>query len=190
MKNKKIYLLLICFFILNLCFFLQENNTIPNKQDDQGYINTVSTLSANVQIVDEWSRTWGGNYFDSGNAIALDSSDNIYIAGQTESFGAGSFDIFLVKYDGSGVQQWNRTWGGSADDYCYAIALDSSKNIYLTGSTYSFGAGSSDMCLVKLVEVSTKPSGPIILGYDLILLTSIICVILVILIKKRDKLYR
>ena len=149
MKNKKIYLLLICIFIINLFFFLQENNTIPFKQDNQDYINTISTLSANVQIVDEWSRIWGGSYFDCGCAVALDSLDNIYLAGYTNNFGAGNADMCMVKYNGSGVQQWNRTWGGGSSDRGRAIALDSSDNIYLAGKSESFGVGSTEMCLVK-----------------------------------------
>ncbi len=58
----------------------------------------------------------------------MDSSANIYLAGFTYSFGAGSGDIVLVKYKSSGEQQWYRTWGGidddRADDMDVAIKAD------------------------------------------------------------------
>lgn len=97
----------------------------------------------------QWHRIWGGNNRDSGRAIAIDSSDNIYIVGTTLSFGAGGRDMFLVKYDHFGVQQWNCTWGGSDWDWGFTIALDSLGYIFLAGSTSSFGAGSFDFCLIK-----------------------------------------
>ncbi|GAG83365.1 unnamed protein product, partial [marine sediment metagenome] len=97
----------------------------------------------------QWNLTWGGSDFDEGYALTVDNSDDVYLAGNTYGFGAGNSDLVLVKYDSLGMQQWNRTWGGSNYDYGNGIAVDSSDNIYLTGQTNSFGAGSSDMVLVK-----------------------------------------
>ncbi len=93
----------------------------------------------------QWYRTWGGSDGDAPKAITLDSSNNIYLAGYTFSYGAGGKDMSLVKYDSSGVFQWYRTWGGSGFDGANAIALDSSDNVYLAG----FGKGTRDMVLVK-----------------------------------------
>jgi hypothetical protein len=99
--------------------------------------------------VQQWNRTWGGSNEDGGLGVAADSSDNVYLAGRAKSFGAGNSDMVLVKYDSSGVQQWNHTWGGSNNDRVWGVAVDSSDNAYLTGRTYSFGAGDSDLVLVK-----------------------------------------
>jgi len=99
--------------------------------------------------VQQWNRTWGGIDRDYGVVPAVDSSDNVYVSGGTDSFGAGSWDAVLVKYDSSGVQQWYRTWGGSNEDNGRGVAVDSSDNVYLAGRTFNFGAGSSDMYLVK-----------------------------------------
>ena len=98
----------------------------------------------------QWNTTWGGSEDEYGNAIVLDSFENIYIAGDTRSFGAGLSDGLLVKYNGLGEQQWNTTWGGSGEDGFISITLDSSDNIFITGSTNSSGAGGRDMVLVKL----------------------------------------
>lgn len=93
--------------------------------------------------------TWGGSNTDKGYDISVDNSGNIYITGETMTFGAGDEDAFIVKYDSSGAQQWNRTWGGTSFDKGYDITLDNSGNIYITGSTYSFGVGNGDVFIVK-----------------------------------------
>ncbi len=97
----------------------------------------------------QWNKTWGGIYADYGKIIILDSSNNIYLAGETNSFGEGEYDIFLLKYDSSGVFQWNKTWGGSSYDWCGGIGLDSLNNIYIVGTTVNFGAGKKEIVLIK-----------------------------------------
>ncbi|MDH7499642.1 MAG: SBBP repeat-containing protein [candidate division NC10 bacterium] len=84
---------------------------------------------------------------DVGYGIALDSSGNIYVTGSTEgdldgNINAGLKDIFLVKYNSSGVRQWTRLLGTTADDVARGIAMDSSDEIYITGFTAgSLGGG-------------------------------------------------
>ncbi|MHA1698954.1 MAG: hypothetical protein ACTSWN_08965, partial [Promethearchaeota archaeon] len=63
-----------------------------------------------------WNRTWGGSDGDYGYSVWGDGS-YIYTCGYTYSFGAGSADLLLVKWDPDGNQVWNRTWGGSSSDY-------------------------------------------------------------------------
>jgi hypothetical protein len=108
--------------------------------------------------IQQWNRTWGGGEYDCGTEVALDSLDNVYLAGSTESFGVGGHDMVLVKYDGNGTQQWNCTWGGDDNDYSNGITVDSSDNIYLAGDTFSFGAGDFDMVLVKYSYTERLPS--------------------------------
>jgi outer membrane protein assembly factor BamB len=87
----------------------------------------------------QWNRTWGGPAEDGCRGIALDSSGNIYIVGYTASFGAGSYDAFIAEYDSDGTQLWNTTWGGANYDIASGADFDSSGNLYLVGTSYSFG---------------------------------------------------
>lgn len=103
--------------------------------------NTVGTLL--------WYITWGGEYADAGTGVAIDSENNIYLCGETGSFGSGGYDAFLAKYTSNGIQLWNTTWGGASDDEGFGVAVDSENNVYLSGYTQSFGAGSNDAFLVK-----------------------------------------
>ncbi len=104
-----------------------------------------------------WQRTWGGSKVDEAFAVAAYSSSNIYVAGSTASFGAGAKDALLLKFDSAGNLLWQRIWGGSANDTAHGLALDSSGNVYLTGFTNSWGAGSSDVFLLKF-----DPSGNLV----------------------------
>jgi len=148
MKNNKIYLV---GFILILYFssILQGTNIIISEQDDKDNNNVVPPLTLSNSVICEWNRTWGGGDYDTGYGVAVDSSGDVYLLGYTWSFGAGEYDMVLVKYDNSGMQQWNRTWGGDRDEHGYGVAVDSSSNAYIVGYTGSFGAGFYDMVLVK-----------------------------------------
>jgi uncharacterized delta-60 repeat protein len=101
----------------------------------------------------QWSKTWGGDGDDRANGVALDSSGNIYVVGETASTGftVGSSDQTLVKYNPSGIEQWSKTWGGDGSDQANTLALDSSGNIYVVGETNSSGltGGGDDQTLVK-----------------------------------------
>jgi uncharacterized delta-60 repeat protein len=132
----------------------------------------------------QWNTTWGGSGDDSGDSIVIDPINDIYLGGNTESFGAGGFDVVLVKFNSSGDLQWNSTWGGSGNEYAIEIEISLSNNIYITGKTNSYGVGGEDLVLIKYTGISySNPTGPI-LGYDLFLLLGAICIISAIIIER------
>lgn len=125
-------------------------------------------LSVSDSFSYEWLRTWGGAYssgdYDDpppfvGRSITLDSSNNIYIAGNVYYFPDsatfredGGSALFLVKYDSSGAQIWNLTRGGRYYDDFETLLLDSDGFIYLAGSSIDFFEGASELYLVKFDE--------------------------------------
>jgi hypothetical protein len=115
----------------------------------------VSLIKINTLGSHQWTRSWGGSDRDQPILIELNSEDDIYVAGRTESFGAGLYDIFLLKYNSTGDFQGDFIWGGTDMESLSGIALDSEDNIYVAGRTESFGAGNTDIFLLKLSEDSS-----------------------------------
>ena len=103
-----------------------------------------------------WNFTWGGINSDIARDLVLDTSNNIYIGGFTESFGAGSSDILSIKFDSSGIQQWNKTWGGVDYEECFGIKIDSSNNTYLTGQVNSFNAITTNAFILKYNDTGVE----------------------------------
>ncbi len=83
----------------------------------------------------QWNATYGG----SGNEIAYSllqtSDDGFVLAGYTTSYGAGAADIWVVKTDKNGTQQWNRTYGGKTDDIAYGLLQTPDGGFVLAGYT-------------------------------------------------------
>jgi len=82
-----------------------------------------------------WNQTWGV-LADSETCsdILVDSENNSYLTGYFTESGFGTFK-FLVKFDSSGNQLWNKTWDIQFQEYCLGIAADRNANLYLVGST-------------------------------------------------------
>jgi len=102
----------------------------------------------------KWMRNWGGvgNVYSYGHTLVIDSMDNIYVAGETNSMGVGGYDICVIKYNNTGHEQWYTLWGGLEDEYCKDMALDNEGNLYLIGYTKSFGATISDVLVIKYIS--------------------------------------
>lgn len=80
----------------------------------------------------------GTSGFETANAIKIDLSGNIYLAGQTDGnldgqTNAGNGDAFLTKLDSAGNLLWTRLIGGSAPEIVWALDLDSSGNLWIGG---------------------------------------------------------
>jgi hypothetical protein len=89
-----------------------------------------------------------------GYAVATDSSNNIYIAGTTQTFGGEDYDVFVQKYTESCNLLFTKQWGGAGNDIAHGIAVDAVDNVYITGTTDSFGNGVTQTFLLKY-----SPSG-------------------------------
>lgn len=124
-----------------------------------------------------WAKKAGGTGNDLALSLAVGPQNVPYLAGAfagTCVFGgislasAGSYDIFLGRLDPSGNWCWAEKAGGTGDDRCYCLALDSSSNAFLAGSfegtavfgpVNSVGAGSSDVFIAKHLASLTAQIG-------------------------------
>jgi len=96
-----------------------------------------------------WTRTYGGSYYDAAYCVELTSDGGYIVGGWTESFGAGSWDFWLLKTDAAGDTLWTRYYGGSEYDCCYSLQQTTDGGYIATGMTQSFGAGDYDVWVMK-----------------------------------------
>ena len=80
-------------------------------------------------------RTWGGPDRDGAQGVAVAGDGSVYLTGETQSFGAGGGDAFLLKYDANGALQWQRTWGGEFFDAARDVAVASDGGLFISGET-------------------------------------------------------
>ena len=97
-----------------------------------------------------WTQTFGGDGYESGVALALDSADSVYATGRfelavdfdprstfpyqdTPKTSHGSFDFFLTKFNTFGHYSWTVTVGGDGWDESHGIAIDPDNNVFVTG---------------------------------------------------------
>ena len=72
------------------------------------------------------------------------------VVGHTESYGAGSSDILILKLALDGTIEWQKTYGGVESENAYSIQKTNDGGYIVAGQTASFGAGSSDIWILKL----------------------------------------
>ena len=82
----------------------------PNDRD--GYM--LKTDSSGEQ---EWYKTFGQDFYDVAHSVAITSDLGYIITGYGDSFGtSGNRDVYLIKTDDKGTQQWIRTYGGLGEE--------------------------------------------------------------------------
>ncbi len=99
-----------------------------------------------------WEKTFGGSDRDRGYSVQQTSDGGYIIAGWTKSFGVGGSDVYLVKTDASGKEEWSKTFGGSNDDEGQSVQQTSDGGYIITGITKSLGVSGHDVYLIKTDE--------------------------------------
>lgn len=115
----------------------------------------------------QWTILNGTAWDDSAYAISLDSSVNIYLAG--ESYGnpdiianQGGQDAIVLKLNSSGTQQWRAFSGTTSADYARGVSVDSAGTVIYAAGTTTGGldsqsnSGGADMFLIRYGSTGYK----------------------------------
>ena len=122
-----------------------------SSEEGDGWL--VKTTRAGVE---EWNSTFGGPASDYCWSVQQTNDSGYIIAGETNSFGAGSSDGWLLKVYANGTEEWNQTFGGSSPDFCYAVQQTKEGGYIVAGGTESFAMGGSDVWLLKVYANGTE----------------------------------
>jgi len=144
-----------------------EFSNVIRQTDDGGYLVAGKTKSYGAGDFDAivlkldrngailWQKTYGGPNMDRVWALEKESSRFAACSGHilvadTASFGSGNVDGWLIKIDASGNIQWQKTYGGTLEDYILSLKSTTDGGYMGTGRTQSYGSGSFDYWVMKL----------------------------------------
>ena len=115
--------------------------------------NTGFSLCYLIKIDDEgelnWSNTFGGSQSDNGLSVISTNDAGFAITGMTRSSGDSDGDVWLIKVNGNGEMEWERTYGGNETEYGRTIQQTDDGGYIIIGQTESFGLGFNDAYLIK-----------------------------------------
>jgi hypothetical protein len=153
-----------------------EQGMSVQQTDDGGYIIAGSIFSGakgyDVYLIKTdalgnvtFTNQYGGPDDDYGRSVQQ-TQDGGYIITGSIFYGARGYDVYLIKTDADGVVEFTQNFGGTSSDDVgesepddgYAVQQTQDGGYIITGSTKSFGAGESDVYLIK-----TDPHGTIVL---------------------------
>ncbi|MCI5055320.1 MAG: T9SS type A sorting domain-containing protein [Flavobacteriales bacterium] len=119
------------------------NTQASNKSDI-----LILAVDTNGQML--WTKSYGGPNLEQGSSIRETKDGGFILIGTTNSYGAGGYDMYIIKIDASGNQMWESFAGGTGWDFAYDVVEKHDSGFYICGSTYSYGSGNEDAYLVEL----------------------------------------
>lgn len=122
---------------------------IAGYAEHEPYFHDVYLVKTDSLGNTSWTKTYGGIYDERGMSVSPTEDGGYIVAGSTNSFGAGSDDIYLLKTDSLGDSLWARTYGDTGYDAGESVAQTTDGGFIITGFTYSFGGGQRDVYLIK-----------------------------------------
>jgi len=111
-------------------------NILLTKTDDSGNII--------------WTKPYGGNNSEYGGCVQQTYDNGYVILGETNSFGAGGYDLYIIKTNEFGDTSWTKTYGAIYNDYAHYIIQSRDSGFVAIGELSNFGIGPTSFFLVGL----------------------------------------
>ena len=123
-----------------------ESDSYGNSSSTDAYI-----VKTDPEGNERWSQTFGGSGDDYFSSVQQTADGGYIIAGSSDSYGkSGNTDVYLIKTDSEGNEQWSQTFGGSGDDAAHSVQQTADGGYIIAGESDSYGnSGSTDAYLVK-----------------------------------------
>jgi hypothetical protein len=102
-----------------------------------------------------WDRTFGGHNNDEAYCVKQTADGGFIISGSTQTYGSGRNDVWLIKTDSKGNEEWNMTYGGEEHDYGYSVLQCTDGGFIVVGKTESFTQryDDEDLYIIKTDDV-------------------------------------
>ena len=142
--------------------------------DADTFVMKLDATANPATFTEVWTNQIGTSSYDRNGGLAVDGDGNVYVAGSTGLClpdpsncpkTPGVNDMFVVKYDASGAQQWIRQVISPGHDYVTSMAAGPGRSLYITGYTTGSFSGNknadrsgntTDIFLVKYAGDGTK----------------------------------
>jgi hypothetical protein len=99
--------------------------------------------------IEQWNRTFGGLGSENGNGIQETKDGGFILVGETTTYGGGGTDLWLIKMNSTGDEEWNKTFGGLPDDWGGSVYQTEDGGFIVTGDTKTYTSGGFDFWLIK-----------------------------------------
>jgi hypothetical protein len=117
---------------------------------NSSHSNDVWLIRTNQNGFHLWNQSYGGSLYERPEALIECSNGGFGIIANTESFGGGGKDAWVVRTDLGGNKLWNQTFGGIEEDWGSQIIELPDRSFTFVGSTHSYDIGNGDLWLVRL----------------------------------------
>ena len=96
-----------------------------------------------------WTKTFGGDSSESGHSIQQTNDSGFIIAGSKIDTMFFIGDVYVIRTNSNGDTLWTKTYGGTYSEGGYSVQQTSDGGFIIAGFTYSFGAGSEDVYVIR-----------------------------------------
>jgi hypothetical protein len=124
-------------------FIIGTTNSFCNGATD------IYALKLDSNFNYKWSRAYGGNNVEWGYSVQQTFDGGYIVSGFTNSFGAGGYDVYLIKLKTNGDTLWTKVYGGANWDFGYSVKQTKDSGYIICGETYSYGNGMADIYIIR-----------------------------------------